>query len=408
MKKLILLSMLFCVYAFAQSDVANNYNSWTDASNAGTGFGAWSLTTTGSTGYAGFFLGDAAASGFGDLDATSKDFGMYGNQGDMFANASRSFSSSLADNNTFRIDLAIQWRNGNKGIDVKVGSTVVYHFRCQSDNYYVREGASGSDVNLGWSYSATSIFKIEVMALSSTAIMAKLTRGSDVRTSGVITTTGRVTGFHVYIGSSGSDGRDNLFFNNLSIRSTSPLPVELAAFNYSLIRDAVKLNWNTASETNNAGFHVLRSTDQVNWADLGFVAGNGYSATAHDYSFVDSKTVQGTMYYRLKQVDNDGTTNYSNTLEVTVKQPVSYSLNQNFPNPFNPVTKISFTTPAVGNAKLTVFNCLGKEVAVLINSSLAAGKHEYTFDGSKFSSGVYYYKLEAGNFVAMKKLILMK
>ena len=85
-----------------------------------------------------------------------------------------------------------------------------------------------------------------------------------------------------------------------------------------------------------------------------------------------------------------------------------YELAQNYPNPFNPSTEISFTLAKSGKVKLAVYDILGKEIAVLVNGMRNAGSQTATFNAKNFSSGVYFYKLEAGNTVLAKKMILLK
>jgi len=88
--------------------------------------------------------------------------------------------------------------------------------------------------------------------------------------------------------------------------------------------------------------------------------------------------------------------------------PSSYSLSQNYPNPFNPSTQIRFTIPEKTNVKLEVYNLIGQKVADLVNSELSAGEYSITFNASGLSSGIYLYRLQAGNFSSVKKMILMK
>ena len=87
---------------------------------------------------------------------------------------------------------------------------------------------------------------------------------------------------------------------------------------------------------------------------------------------------------------------------------VSASLGQNYPNPFNPVTKIKFGLPKNAHVKLTVFDAVGREIAVLVNEERSANTYEVEFDGSALPSGVYFYKLEAGDFVTTKKMLMIK
>ena len=88
--------------------------------------------------------------------------------------------------------------------------------------------------------------------------------------------------------------------------------------------------------------------------------------------------------------------------------PSKYKLSQNYPNPFNPLTKIKFELPFTGFVKLVMFDNMGREVKTLVNDNLAAGSYESSFDGSRFASGVYFYKLQAGDFIETKKMILVK
>jgi hypothetical protein len=88
--------------------------------------------------------------------------------------------------------------------------------------------------------------------------------------------------------------------------------------------------------------------------------------------------------------------------------PLAYNLDQNYPNPFNPTTKIAYSVKAAGNVSLKVFNLLGQVVATLTEGKQDAGTYTIVFDASRFSSGVYFYQITAGNFVATKKMMLLK
>ncbi len=88
--------------------------------------------------------------------------------------------------------------------------------------------------------------------------------------------------------------------------------------------------------------------------------------------------------------------------------PNTFSLSQNYPNPFNPVTKISFSIPNNSYTKLVVYDISGKQVAELVNNTLDAGTYDIDFDASQLSSGTYFYRIEAGEFTEVKKMILVK
>ncbi len=209
------------------------------------------------------------------------------------------------------------------------------------------------------------------------------------------------------------------------VNTVNPTPVELLTFEGNYIDGKVALNWSTATEVNNYGFEIernipLETIDTENltiknpvkyetWEKVGFVEGNGNSNSPKSYNFEDKTAGQGKYVYRLKQVDTDGTYEYSGIVTVETVVVDGYALQQNFPNPFNPTTKIKFSIPESGNVTLKVFNALGQEVATLINGEMEAGNYEKDFVASNIPSGVYFYQLEAGGkFMQQKKMILIK
>ncbi|MEP0862024.1 MAG: T9SS type A sorting domain-containing protein [Ignavibacterium sp.] len=108
---------------------------------------------------------------------------------------------------------------------------------------------------------------------------------------------------------------------------------------------------------------------------------------------------------------NEATLKYNTILDVNDKNseiPASFILEQNYPNPFNPDTKIQFSVSKSEFISLRVFDVLGNEIATLVNGELTPGVYQYIFNGSKLSSGVYYYKLQSGNYSETKKMILMR
>jgi hypothetical protein len=193
----------------------------------------------------------------------------------------------------------------------------------------------------------------------------------------------------------------------------SVIPVELTSFTANVTGNDVELLWETASETNNSGFSIERMSAGSEYTEVGFVPGFGTTSEPKSYSFEDNNLRTGTYTYRLKQIDFDGTFEYSNEVEVDVIAPAQFSLDQNYPNPFNPSTKIAFSLATDSKVSLKVFDVLGQEVASLINQDLAAGVHNYDFNASGFNSGVYFYRIEAtgtngSEFVDVKKMILVK
>jgi len=190
------------------------------------------------------------------------------------------------------------------------------------------------------------------------------------------------------------------------------IPVELTSFTAKALGNVVNLNWSTATETNNLGFEIQRKTDNE-FVTIGFVDGHGTSTEIHNYLYADSKVESGTYYYRLKQIDLDGSYEYSKVVEAEVLKPVKFALDQNYPNPFNPSTMININLATDSKIKLVVFDILGQEVATLLNGNLAAGSHQVEFNASNLNSGVYFYRVDATgvdgtNFSSVKKMILTK
>lgn len=192
------------------------------------------------------------------------------------------------------------------------------------------------------------------------------------------------------------------------------VPVELISFGANVFNGSVKLQWSTATETNNSGFKVERSKDNNTFSEIGFVPGFGTTTEPKSYSFTDQSVNSGKYYYRLRQIDYDGTFEYSNVVQVEIKTPATFRLAQNYPNPFNPSTKISFSLAAESEVKLKIFNIVGEEIALLINNNLEAGLHSVDFvETAELSSGIYLYKIEARGkngteFIDVKKMMILK
>lgn len=188
-----------------------------------------------------------------------------------------------------------------------------------------------------------------------------------------------------------------------------PLPVELTSFNSSVTDNNVILNWATSLETNNSGFDVERSTVNGQWSKVFFIDGHGNSNTLQHYSYTDRNLISGIYNYRLKQIDFNGNYQYYNlSNEVNIRLPEKFSLSQNYPNPFNPSTVISYDLKVSSNVSLKIYNMSGKEIVSLLNEFKTAGSYVINFNGSNLPSGVYFYKIEAGKFSAIRKMTLIK
>jgi hypothetical protein len=207
----------------------------------------------------------------------------------------------------------------------------------------------------------------------------------------------------------------DVWFDELRYVIDNILPVELISFTGSGTSSGVKLNWKTATEVNNFGFDIERKLIansgvkiSSDWKTIGFVEGNGNSNSPKTYSFFDySASGISSLHYRLKQIDNDGHYEYSQTIEVELT-PNQFELKQNYPNPFNPTTTIEYYIAESEFVNLSIFNSLGEEVKTLVNMVQAQGKYKIEFDGGNLTSGIYYYKISAGSNFDIKKLVLLK
>ncbi len=198
------------------------------------------------------------------------------------------------------------------------------------------------------------------------------------------------------------------------------LPIQLVSFSAAPAPagEGVHLRWSTLSEVNNYGFEVQRglsSGGEFATVPGGFIPGHGTTTVPRNYAFDDASAPPGTSYYRLEQIDLDGTLHFSDPAQVDVSpavpgqnQPAVFSLSQNFPNPFNPETVIRYSIPSGGRVTLTVYNALGEQVAVLFDGEQESGSHDVKFDGSSLASGVYFYRLQSAGVEQTKKLTLIK
>ena len=194
----------------------------------------------------------------------------------------------------------------------------------------------------------------------------------------------------------------------LSVMSAqcSPLPVtlvDLSAYGYN---KKITLKWATLTEINNHGFEIYRSTDASNWQYLGFVQGAGNSTGRIDYRYDDNDLNPSRYYYRLKQVDFDGASKFSNIAAATLYDKGQYFLGQNYPNPFTNSTTIEFSLPSRQQVNLQLLDLQGRVIKTLLSETRSAGSHTISFSNKGLSSGIYFYKMEAGGFNATKKMII--
>jgi photosystem II stability/assembly factor-like uncharacterized protein len=196
------------------------------------------------------------------------------------------------------------------------------------------------------------------------------------------------------------------------------IPVELISFASTQRNKKVILNWRTATETNNSHFEIERKFKNNEWEKIGLIAGAGTITEYRDYFYEDdysSLPYNGTVLYRLKQVDYNGEFEYSEILNVEVEFiPTQISISQNYPNPFNPETIIKYWLNAEVNVSVKIYNSLGQEIETLVNHLQNAGNYSVKWNGVNYASGIYFYSFEvkdlSDNYIhkEMKKLILLK
>lgn len=180
----------------------------------------------------------------------------------------------------------------------------------------------------------------------------------------------------------------------------------------------MRLDWTTVSEINNYGFKVERSVNSASGftsITANAIPGHGTSTQPHDYSFVDSSADAAFPWYRLVQIDLDGTVHYSNGVRATSATSVSrdlmptvVQLEQNYPNPFNPQTVIDFAVPTAQQVTLVIFNVLGQRVTTLLDGRVEAGSHRVVWNAAAFPSGTYFYEMRAGTARFVKRMVMLK
>lgn len=201
------------------------------------------------------------------------------------------------------------------------------------------------------------------------------------------------------------------------------VPVELTSFTGQYINGAVELRWTTATERNNRGFEVeklkvnpsagLREREEdsgiLQWESIGSVKGAGNSLSPKEYIFIDKIPLNGENRYRIKQIDYDGSFEYSQVMSVSAGEINNFILEQNYPNPFNPSSKIKYSIPSPGGvATLCVYDLLGREVSKLVNEYKLPGNYEVEFNADKLPSGSYVYQLTFGENYQIRKMQLIK
>lgn len=211
-------------------------------------------------------------------------------------------------------------------------------------------------------------------------------------------------------------GTESGFSNMVDTTLQSNVPVELFSFSARVSNtENIILEWSTTTECNNYGFEVQRLSNESprQFKSIGFVKGNGTAARPKNYQFVDKNLPEGTFNYRLKQIDFDGSYEFSDTIEITIELPSSVQLYKNYPNPFNSSTTISYTLPKSGHVELKIYNIKGEEIFTLVEDFQNTGHqsvvwHGFDKNGFEVSTGIYYVRLKTSDQSQFRRMLLMK
>ncbi|MBN2410153.1 T9SS type A sorting domain-containing protein [candidate division KSB1 bacterium] len=192
------------------------------------------------------------------------------------------------------------------------------------------------------------------------------------------------------------------------------LPINLSSYRFDIKNNSILLKWTTETETNCYGYNIYKSEQEIgpySIINTKIIPGAGTSTQKNHYEFIDSNINKSqTYYYKIDQVDINGKHSYYGPLAASFSEkiPTEYSLEQNFPNPFNPGTTIYYNLPKQSLVTINVYNLKGELVQVLFNGSKEAGSYSLDWNATLLPSGTYFIKLSANDFSDIKKCLLIK
>ncbi|MCC7430763.1 T9SS type A sorting domain-containing protein [bacterium] len=394
---------------------------------AAEGLGVYSYTTSGFTAdgtITGNFVQDAAGNpgqvvdigdidGDGDLEAmaTCSEGTDIGDIFILYNTGGTSYTASKAVNNTaIRRGSCLGNRDADSSMEIYYsnGNNVVYREHIGSANNFSTTDFSASISNL-------------VTVLGGNASAISFYRGADVPLKMLDGDFYR----DIFVGLRTNITGDEVFALESSTFDSS-LPVTLTSFTAKPSGKSIQLAWTTESEVNNLGFKIMRSENNedfnqvASYSDSEELIGQGNTILQTNYTWTDKNIKIGVDYYYYLVDVNDFEEIIEHTDRIvsakindTGATKKDYLLKQNHPNPFNPITNISYELIDDSALKITVYNTKGELVRTLINEKVQAGSGNVVWNGTDesgavVSSGVYFYKMEAGNFVETKKMVYLK
>ncbi len=285
------------------------------------------------------------------------------------------------------------WANGQTNLTLR---TVI-----RDGNSLICQGPAFPVNHIGWKLIGT---KLDVNLFS-----VYLTAGS------ITDANNRFNGFRVQAPNSAVSGQSRVLFIDKMVTSALTVPTGFTSYAATYNGTQARLTWTVNSEISINRYTIERESSGT-FAEIGAVNALGNTDTTQTYEFIDAPPTGKSPEYRIRQITNDGAQEVSPVITVNSTtgvvdagvSPLTYGLSQNYPNPFNPTTLIQFSLPASKLVSLKIFDVLGREVATLINDMRPSGLHHVEWNASAVSSGVYFYELRAGDYRAVKKLIVQK
>jgi len=200
---------------------------------------------------------------------------------------------------------------------------------------------------------------------------------------------------------------------------THSTEVKLAYFDARSDNGVAKLDWTTGNEIDNLGFNIYRSESpdgEYTRVNTKMIEAKGSAFAGASYSFSDKDVIpKMTYYYKLEDISTEGTSTFHGPVmaKVTAATPTQFTLDQNYPNPFNARTMISYTLKTDADVTLKIYNILGQEIKTMVKKHQLAGTYTITWDGkdskgNDVSSGIYFYRIKAGDFSAERKMTYLK
>lgn len=205
-----------------------------------------------------------------------------------------------------------------------------------------------------------------------------------------------------------SHGATSAWSDSVHVFISRTVPVELAAFSAVKSGSAVILRWQTLSESNNLGFSVQRSPDKKTWRHIGFVEGRGTSLQRHEYMFKDDTPRRALAFYRLKQIDFDGSEHLSGIVKIKQTSPAQFELSAARPNPFNASTRFGYRLPEATTIDISVYAANGTLIQTLYHGPQDAGEHDIDWQSGSAPSGVYFIKVRTDKENRLLKCLLLK